>query len=139
MVALYAITLLYVGNDILLIRRCNAEFANGLYSMVGGKVEKNETARHAARREIYEEIGIDLPEDSLELVHTLHRKGTESEFVAFVFKADITGMEFVNKEPEKHDAINLFSPSELPDNMIPAHKQAINCILKNVTYSEHGW
>lgn len=139
MVALYSIALLCVGNDVLLVRRHNAKFANGLYSMIGGKVENDETARHAAKREIQEETGLDIPEDNLELIHTFHRKGTESELIALCFKADITGMKFLNKEPDKHDDIRLFPISKLPENIIPAHKQAINCILKHITYSEHGW
>lgn len=139
MVSLYAIALLCIGDNTLLVRRVGASFGDGLYGLVGGKVEAGETALHAIQREVQEETLLDIPKDKFELVHTFHRKGTESELIALVFKADITGMNPVNNEPEKHDAMQLFAFDELPQNTIPAHKQAIELIQKGITYSEHGW
>ncbi len=139
MIILYSIVLLCSDDDVLLARRFHASFADGLYSMVGGKVEKGETARQAIRREVQEETGLDIPEENFELVHTFHRKGTEGPLVAMCFKADITDMNPINKEPDKHDDIRFFPVSNLPTNIIPAHKQAIECVLQHIPYSEHGW
>jgi hypothetical protein len=72
-------------------------------------------------------------------VHTFHRKGIDTELVALVFKADISGMTPANNEPDKHDDMKFFNLHQLPENIIPAHKQAIACITKDVRYSEHGW
>ncbi len=41
-------------------------------------------------REVREELAISIPESDFELVHIFHRKGTETEFVALVFKSDIS-------------------------------------------------
>ena len=140
MIALYVLAFLYIGDEVLLARRVNALFGEGLYSLVGGKVEAGETARQAIRREVLEEVALDIPEASFELVHTFHRNGTDTELVALCFKVDISKMGSpVNAEPNKHDDLRFFNLKQLPENMIPAHKQAIMCIKQNITYSEHGW
>ena len=140
MVALYVIALLCVGDTVLLLRRHNTGFGDGLYSLPGGKVEQGETARQAIKREIYEEVALDIPKSNFDLVHTFHRKGTEHEIIVLCFKVDITGMPTpTNQEPEKHDDMRFFNLNQLPDNIIPAHKQALECIQKGITYSEHGW
>ncbi len=140
MVRLCVLALMCMGNEILLARRYHATFGDGLYSLVGGKVEAGETALQGIKREVNEETGLDIPESSFSLVHTFHRKGTDAELIALVFKVDISSMPTpINKEPDKHDDMRFFKIDSLPDNIIPAHKQAITCITKNITYSEHGW
>jgi 8-oxo-dGTP pyrophosphatase MutT (NUDIX family) len=137
---LFVLAFLYKGDDVLLVRRRNQEFGSGLYSLIGGKVELSETALHAIEREVQEETGIAISQSSFSLVHALHRKGTETEFIALCFKADVTNLpDPVNNEPEKHDDMRFFNVQRLPENILPAHKQIIECIHKNVIYSEHGW
>lgn len=137
---LYVLVLLLMGNNVLLVRRINQTFAPGHYSLVGGKVEKNETATRAIQREVQEETGLAIPMSAFKLVHTLHRKGTEDEFVALFFEVDITNFPAPqNKEPHKHDDIKFFPLNALPENIIPAHKQAIEYMMQDIAYSEHGW
>ena len=129
-----------MGDTILLLRRSHVSFGTGQYCLVGGKVEPGERALHAIRREVCEEVGLDIPEASFELVHTFHRKGSESDLVALCFRADITHLPTpTNNEPDKHDDMRFFNIHQLPENILPAHKQAIECIQKNIYYSEHGW
>lgn len=140
MTDLYVLALLYKNDQILLLRRINTNFGQGLYSLVGGKVETDERALHAIRREVLEEIGLDIAETDFDLVHTFHRKGTEKPLVALCFKANIANMPAPhNAEPKKHDDLRFFNINELPANILPAHKQAIEYICKNIPYSEHGW
>ena len=140
MVSFYVLALLCINGEVLLVRRHNATFGNGLYSLVGGKVEHNETARHAIKREVQEETGLTISESAFELVHTFHHKGTDTPLVALCFKANISGVPMPqNNEPEKHDDMQFFKLDDLPNNIIPAHKQAIACVLQNISYSEHGW
>ncbi len=135
----YAVAFLYSKDSVLLVRRCNASYGNCLYSLIGGKIEPGESGIQALLREVKEEVDIDLTAKNLEFVHVLHRKGTESEFIALCFKADITGKSFKNVEPQKHDDVQLFSLDNLPANILPAHKQIIEALSKKQTYSEHGW
>ena len=140
MTKLYVLAYLRNGDKILLLRRLNASFADGLYSLPGGKIEPDETALKAIKREIQEETGLEIPESAFELVHTFHRKGDDTTLIALCFRADVEALPApCNNEPEKHDDIQFFKTDQLPENIIPAHKQAIECILKTALYSEHGW
>ena len=137
----FAVALLYVGDTILLIQRsAHVDFGKGLYSLVGGKVEQGERALQAIKREVYEETGLDIPESDFEFVHALYRKGTETDFVAFCFKADISRLPAPYiKEPDKHDDMQFFTMDQVPNAMLSAHKQVLECIARSVYYSEHGW
>lgn len=140
MVNVFALAFLYTAQGILLVHRVGASFGDGLYSMVGGKVEAGETGLQAVKREVLEETALDIPESRFELVHTLHRKGTETEFIALCFKVDITDLpQPHNNEPHKHDDMRFFVFDSLPENMIPAHQQIINCVQNGTRYSQHGW
>lgn len=140
MVNLYSRAFLYADNEVLLLRRCNVSFGNGLYSLCGGRVEQHETARQAIKREVYEEVHLFIPEQEFQLVHVFHRKSDAELFVVLCFKVNISDMvQPSNNEPEKHDDLRFFAIEQLPDNIIPAHKQAIECIKQNISYSEHGW
>ncbi len=135
----FALAFLLSGNDILLLHRADVAFGSGLYGLSGGKVEQGETARQAVVREIREELGLEFLESDFQLVHTFHHKGIKTEYIALIFKADISKMIPINNEPNKHDDMQFFNPQQLPENIIPAHKQAIECIMHNVRYSEYGW
>lgn len=140
MVKLYALALLSIGDQILLVRRSKKQsFGAGLYSLIGGKVEQNERALQAIQREVYEETGLMLQESDFTFIHAFHRNGTEGPLIALCYRANITDMVPYNKELEKHDDMRMFNINALPDNMLPAHKQALTCIIRNSLYSEHGW
>lgn len=138
---IYAVALLYQEseNKYLFLRRKNTRYASGNYCFVGGGVEFGEPAMKALAREIKEEIGLDIPASKFKLVHTLHRKGTESDFILLCFKADITGMQPKITEPEKQDDLQWFTLANLPENIVPAHKQVMELVAQGINYSEHGF
>ena len=43
----------------------------GLWELPGGSLDFGETTQHAAKRELLEETGLDVPEEKLELVHII--------------------------------------------------------------------
>ena len=140
MVNVFVVAMLLKGSQILLLHRFNTSFGSGQYSLVGGKVEQGERGLKAIQREVEEEVGLTIPENEFEFIHTLHRKGTESEFIALCFKVDISHYPApVNKEPTKHDEMRFFALDQLPETLLPAHRQMIELSQKNVRYSEHNW
>lgn len=137
MYELYVLATLVRNNEVLLLLRSHRKkYGANMYALPGGKVENGERALQAIKREVSEEVGLDLPEDAFTFVHAFHRLGTEGPIVALCFNADITHMEPKNMEPALHDTMSFFSIDALPENLLPAHKYLL---LNKCAYSEHGW
>lgn len=138
-----AYLVLVKGNKILLSRRYNSGFQDGLYSFPAGHLgEDEETLSQAMVREAREEIGVEIDSADLELVHVIHRKQrepTNERRINFFFTAKKWKGEPKIMEPDKCDDLRWFELDSLPDNIIPYIKQAVGCFRKNVKYSEYGF
>ncbi|MCJ7732222.1 NUDIX domain-containing protein [Candidatus Bathyarchaeota archaeon] len=127
------------NGKILLSRRYNTGFHPGEYSLPAGHLNGGESLAQALCREAFEEIGVNIFSNDLRLVHVMHRKEATEERVNFFFTADKWRGEPVNLEPDKCDDLRWSDLNELPDNVIPYIKQAIDCILHKKIYSEFNW
>lgn len=123
------------GTEILLQRRRNTGYMDGKYDMAcSGHLEKDESMAHAVAREAKEELGIEIDEHNLELVHLLHPY--KEEYINAFFKAQkYTGTPVII-ESEKCDDLSWFNINNLPENIIPKHKHVIECIKNNILYSD---
>ena len=133
---------LFKDNKVLLLQRCNTGYEDGNYSMVAGHVDQGETFTQAVIRESKEEAGVDLVAENIEVVHVMHRDSgwkEENERVDVFFVAKLWGGEITNMEPHKCDDLSWFDLDNIPDNVIPYIKQAIESIRNKIIYSEHGW
>ena len=131
--------ILLKNNKILLLRRYNTGFRDGEYSFPAGHLDGNETLRQAMIRETKEEVGIKLDLVNLELAHTMNRNETTEERIDFFFTTKKWEGEPKIMESHKCDDLRWFEVDNLPDNVIPYIKQAINCVLENIPYSEFGY
>ena len=80
--------------------------------------------------------------ENIEVVHVMHRDSgwvEQNERVDVFFLATEWSGEVKNMEPHKCDDLSWFDIDNIPDNVIPYIKQAIESIRNKVTYSEHGW
>ena len=131
------------GDQILLSRRCNTGYQDGMYGFPAGHLNNDEeTFRQAMVREAKEEIGIEIDLFDLVLVHIMHRKQqepTEERRISLFFAVKKWRGNPKVLEPSKCDDLNWFNIDSLPDNTINYIKQAINCIKNNIVYSEYGW
>lgn len=74
-------------NKKLLMKRCNTGYMDGMYSLVGGHVENNESLKNATIRESKEELGIDINESNLRYVCMI-RKGKNDDYVNVFLMTD---------------------------------------------------
>lgn len=130
--------ILIKDGKILLSRRFNTGWGDGMYSVVAGHLEGGETFLQAMSREAKEEAGIDIDVSDMRVVHVVHRKSDEERVDVFI-SADRWKGEPRVMEPEKCDDMGWFPVDELPENVVPYVRQAIGMVLKGEAYSEHGW
>jgi len=124
------------NNKILLQRRFNTGYEDGKYSMVAGHVDKGETFTEAIIREVKEEAGITLQVEDLSVVHVMNRAIKNNERIDVFFITEKWTGNIENKEPNKCDDLSWFDLDDIPDNVIPCIKEAINYIKNKVIYSE---
>lgn len=128
-------------DEVLLLRRFNTGYNDGMYSLVAGHVDAGENFTQALLREALEEAGVTIFPEQVSVGHVMHRKsntdGSERVDVFFVVK-DWTG-EVNNCEPEKCDELSWHSFDDLPENTIPYIKFALEGIKSGQMYSEFGW
>lgn len=60
------------------------------WTFPGGWIDKGETIREAAVREVSEEVGLSLPIDSIALIATVDRISTIMHTYQFIFKASVS-------------------------------------------------
>lgn len=131
--------LLNAQNEILLLRRINTPFGNCCYSLPDTLIKFSETARTAIVRKSKKSLNIAMQPDDLEFVRVMYRKCNEPEFFACVFRSkNYEGIPH-NQDQERYDDMCWFSVDKLPENMVPAHRHAIEQIEHSAKYSEHGW
>ncbi|MFJ4848039.1 methyltransferase domain-containing protein [Streptomyces sp. NPDC088733] len=112
--------LILVRDDrVLLGRRVNTGYADGLLHAPSGHVEDGEDVREAMIREAYEEVGVVLrPEETGVALVMQHRAPGGEARIGWFFVADGSGREPVNREPDKCSELGWFPLDALPDDMV---------------------
>jgi len=125
-----------------MLRRFNTGYEDGKYTLVAGHVEDGESFVDCIIREADEEAGITLRRENLTMAHIVHRLANpveQADRIDVFFVADKWEREPHNKEPHKCDDLSWFDRDNLPENMLPYVKQAIECVEQGIVYSEFGY
>jgi len=135
----YKITLkvrliLYYKGQILLLKQTNPNGGN--YTLVGGTIEKGESARQCLIRESFEEAGILLKEKDLQLVHVLQKVTAREQRMVFYFKAYRWEGELKARETHKFKEAEWFDLDALPKNLTGTVRQVLHEYRKGNLYSE---
>lgn len=130
---------------VLLQRRANTGYEDGNWGVPSGHLKGDEAATAAIVRETREEIGLAIDAQHLQLVHLMHRRGTEggagkdNERVDFFFLLTTWSGVPINCEPDHCDGLAWFALTSLPDNTIPYIRAALEAYQIGGVYSERGW
>ena len=130
--------LFFRANQILLARRFNTGYRDGEYSVPAGHLDGDETVRAAAAREAQEEIGVRIEADDIRFSSVMHRIEGDERVDFFVHIQKWEGEPF-NAEPDKCDELRWTEMNDLPENIIPYVRRAIENHLNGVTFDEFGW
>lgn len=135
------LVLINESEQVLLLRRFNTGYQDGMYSLVAGHVDAGETFTQALVREAKEEAGVLVTPNLAEVAHVMHRKsdtdGSERVDIFYVVRGWRGTV--INCEPEKCDELAWFEFDNLPENMVEYIRVALKHIQAGVVYSEVGW
>lgn len=105
-----------------------------------GHLDEGETLRHAAIRESKEELNIDVDENDMDFVYLgSNFMRDKSIYCCTYFKVNKFSGDLRVNEPDKCKEIRWFSVDNLPDNMMPMQRFALQNYLKGIHYGEFGW
>lgn len=124
--------------QILLLRRFNTGYEDGNYGVVAGHLDGGEQVKSAAIREAEEEVGIQIAPSNLEVVGVMHRQ-SDDERVDFFLVTETWAGEIVNREPHKCDQLAWFDIDDLPANVIPYIRRAIDNYRQGRWFDSFGW
>ncbi|MFM9367922.1 methyltransferase domain-containing protein [Streptomyces sp. Da 82-17] len=108
------------GDEVLLARRKDTGYADGLLHAPSGHTEDGEDVRAAVIREAEEEVGLRLaPEDLRVALVMQHRGPGAAPRIGWFFEADHgAGGTPVNREPGKCSELGWYALDALPDDMV---------------------
>ncbi len=124
---------------VLLLRRFNTGWMDGMYSLISGHLDGNETVSEAMAREAFEEAKIKIIKEDLEPVTVIHRKSPDQEYIDFFFVTRKWEGEPTIGEPDKCDDLSWYPINNLPDNLLPHVKEALDNFKSKTPFSESGW
>ena len=132
--------LLEKDGKLLIARRFNTGYQDGNYQVPAGHVDAGELPSEALIREAKEEVGIDLSPEDIELVHISYRPRHDNtdNRIDFFFRARNWNGDVQNMEPEKCDDLRWVTYDQIPENMSPHMRDAIDCISKGIFFKELG-
>lgn len=137
-VALAVHVFLQRGDDILMLRRANTGYADGLISVPAGHLDGDESVVAAALRETSEEVGIELDPGDVRVVGVMHRR-EEEERVDFFVAATAWSGEIANREPHKCSQL-LWAPlASPPPDTVPYVREALTAYRQGEWFSTFGW
>lgn len=132
-----AVAVIMRGNEVLIARRSDDVHQGGLWEFPGGKVENNETVQQALKRELKEEldIDVDLEGGTRPLIRIRHDYGDKAVlldvWVVSRFEGDAIGAEGQPVQWVERESLNEFAFPE-------ANKPIISAILMPNKYLVMG-
>ncbi|QVQ52606.1 NUDIX domain-containing protein [Spiractinospora alimapuensis] len=130
--------LLIAQESVLLVRRANTGFCDGMWSPPTGRLRAMESVVLRAVREAEETLAVSVDPERLRFLHVTHYR-SDSDRVVFVFAATAWDGEPANAEPHEHDALSWFPLDALPEETIACTVAAIANYRAGRPFSLLNW
>lgn len=128
-----AFVLLLRGDETFVLRRANTGWADGMWTIPSGHVEKGETPIEAAIKEAKEEAGVIVEACDLRFVHV---HAVDDVYVNFYFVAEKFEGEPYLAEPEKCSEVAWVKLTDLPEDTIVHIPKVIDAMKDKNYFSE---
>ncbi|MBW5423839.1 NUDIX domain-containing protein [Streptomyces sp. BG9H] len=127
------------GDGVLLARRANTGYGDGLWNLPSGHVEDGEDVRAAMIREAREEIGLHLtPADLRAEAVVQHRGPGEAPRMGWFFTAEYgAGGEPFNAEPHKCAELTWHTLTALPHDMVAYCREGLTSWRRGDRFTVH--
>jgi 8-oxo-dGTP diphosphatase len=132
-ISLKARLILYDRGRILLLRQTKPNGGN--YSLVGGTIERHEDAKGSLIRESFEEAGIIVKKEHLQLAHVLQKMRKNEQRITLYFKATKWQGEIYPKESKKFVGAEWFHLNKLPNRITPTVRHVMKNYRKGAFFS----
>ena len=116
-----------------ILRRANTGWADGMWTLPSGHVEKGESVYEAAIKETREEAGVIIKAENLEFVHA-HAVG--DVYINFYFKTSVWEGEPYLAEREKCSDVTWVPLNLLPNDTIMHVREVVNRMNEGAYFSE---
>lgn len=121
------------GNETFLLRRKNTGWADDMFTVPSGHVEKGETILQAAAKEVREEAGVIVAEERLEFMHVHY---IHDVYVNFYFKTFVWEGEPYCAEPDLCSEVLWLSLEKIPQDTIYQVRSVLKQSEKKNWFSE---
>ncbi len=108
------------------------KYKASFYGLPGGMLELEETLENGARRELFEETSIVA--DKLSYIGTVRELQGDNNFIHFVFCCSTFQGVPTLVEPEKCEGWEWIDLENVPENIIPGHKAAIDMYINSNSF-----
>lgn len=132
-------------NKVLLQRRANTGWNDGKWNLAGGHIENEETLQQCIVREAKEELGIHIQPKNVKIVHCIQYKSNRLTMQFYLTCSTWEGTPSIQPEYEnnqvvyKADKLEWFDINNLPEDLIPTARQAIEASLNGNSFSSLGF
>lgn len=133
--------LLFHEDAVLLGRRRNTTYAEGRWHTPAGHLLKGESITRGMVREAWEELGIRIREEDLELVHALHHLDADDGRgrIQLFFRTSAYEGQISNREPDKCHELAFWPITKLPDLVVDYTAHALQQLGAGRAVSVLGW